>query len=146
MVYQWRFGEPLAHMGYAPCPEPAPGAAGIASAAAARARSAPGPHGGPPGGGAVAAAVAGVLDLSPPHWGHAAALRYSSPGGGRFVGIGEGGLVAMWRADVSGPGGLGYADWTHHVSGAWGWVGRELDGGRQGEGSRRRGGAGRAWL
>eukprot|EP00198_Chlamydomonas_reinhardtii_P002858 XP_001692194.1 predicted protein [Chlamydomonas reinhardtii] len=63
---------------------------------------------------------AGVLDLSPPHWGHAAALRYSSPGGGRFVGIGEGGLVAMWRADVSGPGGLGYADWTHHCVGRHG--------------------------
>ena len=52
-----------------------------------------------------------------PHWGHAASLTYSATGA-RFAAIGEGGLVAMWRSDVMGAGGAGYADWAHQVRGA----------------------------
>ncbi|GLI71120.1 hypothetical protein VaNZ11_016189, partial [Volvox africanus] len=72
------------------------------------------------GAGATAAAVAAALDLHPAHWGHVTALSYSTPSGGRFAGIGEGGLVAMWRTDVIGLGGLGYADWAHHCVGRHG--------------------------
>ncbi|KXZ50483.1 hypothetical protein GPECTOR_16g658 [Gonium pectorale] len=111
LTYQWRFGEAAAHTVYVPCPEPHPGAANVASAAAARARA------GGASAASVAAASAAALDLHAPHWGHAAALAYSTPAGGRFVGIGEGGLVALWRADGLGPGGLGYSDWMHHCVG-----------------------------
>lgn len=44
-----------------------------------------------------------------------ARLRYARAGS-RFVGVGEGGLVACWRQDLApGVGGVGYADWAHHV-------------------------------
>ena len=50
-----------------------------------------------------------------PHWDTAVALHYSRTGS-HFVGLGEGGLVAVWRQDRVGVAGVGYADWTHHVS------------------------------
>ncbi|GFR41681.1 hypothetical protein Agub_g2427 [Astrephomene gubernaculifera] len=113
LVYQWRFGEPHAHTAYVPCLEPYAGGGPGAAAAAAAARSRAAATGGGGGPASAAASVASALDLHAPHWGHAAALSYSTPSGGRFAGIGEGGLVALWRADAMGPGGLGYADWTH---------------------------------
>ena len=43
-------------------------------------------------------------------------LRYTRLGT-RFFGLGVGGLVATWRQDLPpAAGGLGYADWVHHVS------------------------------
>eukprot|EP00798_Chlamydomonas_sp_ICE-L_P019170 gene19170-25779_t len=52
-----------------------------------------------------------------PNWESAVRIRYSRTGS-RFAGIGEGGLVALWRPEVEpfGSGGLRYADWTHHGS------------------------------
>lgn len=37
--------------------------------------------------------------------------------GTRFAGVGEGGVVALWRQDLAPSArGLGFADWVHHVS------------------------------
>ncbi|KAG2488583.1 hypothetical protein HYH03_012902 [Edaphochlamys debaryana] len=119
-VYAWRFGESVPQGAFIPCAEPTGAAATAAAAAASRAVRSGGFGAGPGGAAAAAAAVSGALDLAAPHWGHAAALAYSTPSGGRFAGIGEGGLVALWRTDVMGPGGLGYADWTHHCVGKHG--------------------------
>ncbi|GAX73065.1 hypothetical protein CEUSTIGMA_g518.t1 [Chlamydomonas eustigma] len=47
------------------------------------------------------------------HWETAVALQYSRKGS-HFAGLGEGGLVAVWRQDRVGSHGLGYAEWTHH--------------------------------
>ncbi|GIM04382.1 hypothetical protein Vretimale_8962, partial [Volvox reticuliferus] len=124
LVYQWRYGEHSSHSAYVPCLEPHSASAAATLAAAARGRSASGGGAAVPAGamgsGAAAAAVATALDLHPAHWGHVAALSYSTPSGGRFAGIGDCGLVAMWRTDVLGVGGLGYADWTHHCVGRHG--------------------------
>ena len=56
-----------------------------------------------------------------PHWDTAVALDYSRTGS-HFAGLGEGGLVAVWRQDRIGAGGIGYADWAHHVRGEGGGI------------------------
>ncbi len=115
-VFQWRFGDPLALCAYVPCAEPT-GAAAAAVRNAARA-SGGGAYGSYGGTTSSAVQASSSMELYAPHWGYATALCFSAAGGGRFAGIGEGGTVALWRTDVLGLGGLGYADWTHHVSGA----------------------------
>jgi len=68
--------------------------------------------------------------LSTPHWGAAHRLTFSRAGS-RLGGIGEGGAVALWRADAppaaapggaagGGGGGMLLAEWSRHVLGSHG--------------------------
>lgn len=47
--------------------------------------------------------------LQCPHWGGVAKLLYTRQGS-RFLGLGDGGLVATWRQDIP-PDGSGFGQW-----------------------------------
>jgi len=100
-VFMWRYGESHCRAAYVPITTPNNAPGGTVSGA--------------PGAGGGTKRQALLLELlQSPHWDGAARLRYTRVGS-RFVGVGEGGVVACWRQDLApGPGGVGYADWAHH--------------------------------
>ena len=79
-----------------------------------------------------------------PHWGVPAALRFSRSGA-RFGGVGEGGLVGLWRQDfISAADGLGHAEWVQHCCAK---TGVDVDFlGDTGSQVRRRGPRGGGWI